>query len=368
MATGQFLPATDDITEVHFDTDTKKEVPRTDAEQKTDDLSSALRDDQASFVTIHQELGGRSIHVERIAADKYDVGQLLDYLASNYGGGDYRVRVYANGKLTANKLMSIASKLKKENEHTLNAPNTGSEVAQSLQAFMHAMAQQNQQMIELMQNNKPDEMEMLNKMMMYKQLFASENSGASNGISQLKESIEVMGSLGIQIGGPTEEKDSGFTDLIEKLAPVMGAAMQQQPHPQRPQRPQPNPNQQKSDNPMFGNMMFKGGINLLIGAAKKNAHTMTYAEMIFDHLDEDKIREFITAPDAALKLQKFAPETAKHAAWFDDLAEHVKAQLGMKSKYSDLYQADDGVITAETQKADAPSDTDIPTDGNPQRG
>src|SRR5690606_26161840 len=96
--------------------------------------------------------------------------------------------------------------------------------------------------------------EFLEEMALYKNLFSGNSGG--DAISQLKNTLGVLGELGITINGQAEQKeDSGFSDLIEKLAPVAMAAINQ------PQQPQ-----QRRD-PMFAkNMMLKTGIGQLMRA------------------------------------------------------------------------------------------------------
>lgn len=317
---------------------------KTDAEKMTDDLANALRDDTSGFVTIHKEDNGRSMHVERIPSDKYDVGQLLDYLQINYGGGDYRIRVYSGGKITANKLISIA--VKKVTQEGKSLAGHG-----ELASILEVITQQNNRVIEALSfQEKKDPMEEMTKMFqmmtMMREAMGIQNQQPINPLSQLKDTLGILESVGVTINGQAEKEDEGFGGLLEKMAPLVTAAVSQ---PQQRPMNNPQPRPEKRENPMFGNIMIKAGLQTLLKAAKKGSDPAMYAEMIVDQFPEEKIREFITGEKAAEKLLAFCPPIKEHTKWFDELAEHVKALLGLDSRFSDLYSDDDDVINADIE-------------------
>lgn len=337
MAKGTFLPAVDDVEDVDLDFG-HTQTETTNADNKADALVSALREDSTAYVNVlRQTSGGNSPmqFVERIPADKFDHGQLLTYLGATYGGGEYRLMVYARGKLRANKLESIASKLTPEK---IQHSPTG-EAASILATVLDRIENSNRQMLEMLsrQTQAPDRSAMLQEMLLYKQLFDNGNK-SSGGIGQIQEAIELVKSLGVSVGGVVEKEEEGFGALLEKMTPLISAAVtapSQRPH------PQPQTQQVK---PMFAEMKIKMFIGQLISAAAKNSNPMTYAELIFDMADENLIKQYITNPQALEILAKKDPRIAQYKPWFDDLVEHVKAQLGLPSRFADLYQDGDDVI------------------------
>lgn len=355
MAKGQFLPGpgSEEIETVDFDT--FDSADKTDADDKTDALVNAMRADKEAFVNIlKQPFGGNSSmqFVERIPADKYDFGQLMSYIANTYGGGEYRLMIYANGKLKGNKLQSIAQKVSTD---LMRQSPTG-EAAGILATVLDRMEANNRQMMEMIskQNQAPDRMAMLQEMIMFKELFApaqNQQLNMINPLTQLKESMELLQGLGVSIGG---EKESGFTDLLAQMAPVI-LNMTNQPAPspvqvtpqQNPIKDAPKPAPQQTEKKPQMNFQLKAGIAMLINAASKDSNQMTYAEMIMDNIDENLIREYITDKDSFLKLQKIAPQVVKFKPWFELLAEHVKAQLGIESTVSDLYADESDAINGE---------------------
>jgi hypothetical protein len=66
---------------------------------------------------------------------------------------------------------------------------------------------------------------------------------------------------------------------------------------------------------------------------------------------------FFNSPTGLADLVKIAPEVANHSAWFGELAEHIKAQLGLPSRVSDLYDDAESDSVAETDSETGNSGT-----------
>lgn len=333
----EFIPANNDIEEVFFSTDSKG---NTNSDDKIDAMRNALNTDPEAFITVHRSLGGGNSpeeYVKRFPADKFDFGQLQDYLQVNYGHGDYRIRLYAHGKLVSNRLISIANTVKKD---VVN--NQTGETAGILATVLERMEANNARMMQMMQHmtQPQDESATLQKMLLYKQLFSTPSNGG--GLSQITETLSVLKELGLQIGG-AEKEDSGFTNLLEKMTPVIANVMTQP----RTHAPQPN-NQQPKQEPKNVNIsQMQIVLGTLIKAASKNSNQMTYAEWLLDQIPEEIIRDRIMQEGALESLITYAPTVGQYRPWFDTLIEHLKAQFGLPSKVSDLYHDDIDDITGE---------------------
>lgn len=342
-----FLPSNDDedvFEVINYDNQT---LQQTSQQKALEDILADLNDetDSAEMRIYRQVSGGKSamVFLDSFPVDKYNISDMHKYLRDNYGGGDYRVHVRVNGKVRANKLISIEAP--KSTENIRQSPI--GEASNILATVLERQERMHQQMLEMMSSQNggaKSTREMLEEMMLFKQLFDNGNSGGQqNGIQQLRDSLAVLSELGVTINGQSEEKEVGFGDLLEKMTPLIGAAMSQK-----------NPPQQKSD-PMFAQkMMIKAGLTTLIKAASKKADPISYAEMLFDQLPEDAIKEFVVNPGAFERVIKMEPKAAHYKVWFEDLAEHVKGQLGLPSKYSDLYSTEDDAINAESIIEGAP--------------
>lgn len=334
--------------------------PRTDADEKTDAILDALKEDNAAYLNVtRQTMGGNAPQqfVGRFPADKFDFGQLQAHLQQNFGGGDYRVMLYAKGRVRANKLLSIADAIVKRPES-----GVAGEVGVLLNQVMQQMERMNQQIVTILQDKNTgaqSRTEMLQELMVMKQLFGGGEK--SNGLGQLTEAIEVMKTLGVNIGGQSEDS-GGFGGLLNLAAPLLQKAMeaptqpvyqpnpapvlQRQPRPiNTPQHPPIDPRKKEM------NLMIRMGINQLVAAAKRNGDHHEYATMILDNIPEETAMGFFRDPTGMAKLIEIQPEVANHLIWFETVGEHVKAILGLpcKPEIAEMYLDDE--LTGESETA-----------------
>lgn len=352
--TAQFISHETDIEDI-YTVAPQQPIEKTNAETLADAWVEALTSDPQAFISVNRQPNGGNGTMEFVArfpADKYDYGQLLSHLQQKYGGGDYRILLYAKGKLRANKLETIATE-----KNIAETPHNMDGVAGILRSVMDTMEKQNRQIMELMsQRQNPQQMEtdFLNKMLMYKQLFDRGDSGAGNGLSMVRDTLGFIKDMGVTIGGVAPERETGFLDVLDKATPLLAAAMTRgnNPEPQYKQNPAPRNPQ------MIQQMMIKAGVKQLLTAARKGSDPAIYAEMLLDQVPEETVKQFITAPDSFAKLCQIAPECAQFQTWFAELAEHVKALLGMESTVSDQYNdltddADGATLDSDEPEIDA---------------
>lgn len=341
----QFLPV-NDIEDVYEVGEIQPPEPKTDAEKKTDAIADALNDDGSAFINVSRQRNGGNSPMEfvgRYPADKFDFGQLQAVLQSNYGGGDYRCILYANGRVRANKLITIATRENNGPEITA----TG-EMGQFMNGVMNVMREMQQQMLALAQENKTggtSRMDMMNEMILMKNLFSSDTQPQGNIITQMKDLMGLQSEIQGMLPAPSDSEDKGFGDLVEKFTPLMTAAMNSQPNPQVVPEMQPTPEQQRAQQMKA---MLSMGIQQLLRAASKNADHGQYAELVLDQVPESVIRQVVIAPDAIDKLCSINPKVREFSPWFLLLGEHIKAQLGEPSTVSPLYQEADIDLTPET--------------------
>lgn len=360
----EFLPA--EVTDVHFETPDQEEL--TEAQKRTDALQEALTEDSEAFITIHQHPTGSGttggVFVDRIPADKYDHGELLIFLKQNYGPGDYRVRLYAKGKLKANTLLSIA----KPSQNAGNGSQQitpGGDAAHLFNQMLQPLRETQAQLVQFMQQQKaPDPtanmMQTLQMLAMFKEVLGGGQQ--TNSLSQLKDALAIVAEIkGETIEGEKDE-GGGFTEMVKALAPALAAGMQQTKQPQQPYQPNPAPKPAQG-NPQ--NMMLLNGLKMLIGAAAKKADPGTYANMVMDFAPAETIEKYCTSVEAFAGLMKQAgPQAINYAGWFEDLRQHLLAQLGHPSKYSDLYGDPDDAITGEIDQETPPDASDVPAATN----
>lgn len=345
----------EDMEVVNFFTE---DLSATDAQQKTEALTNALKEDSEAYVAIYQTKANNmpESYCTRFPADKFDFGQIQELIANDYGAGDYRIRMYSKGRLRGNKLITIAPRINVDK----NLPSfAGNDTAQILHTVLERMENNNQRMLQvLQQQNQPqDRMAMLQEMLLFKQLFSSDKP--SGGLGQITEALELLKGLGVSVGNKSEDEEEGFGSMLKQLVPVAVQAMtapqpqyrQQNPAPQM--RPQPEPQTiTEEENPiMFQAMQIKLGLKPLLKAAAKDADPAPYAAMLFDQLDEEIIQNAIANPDAIDSLINIEPEVGNYRVWFGLLAEHVKAMLGMESAVSELYDDAEPAINSSEAAA-----------------
>jgi hypothetical protein len=199
----------------------------------------------------------------------------------------------------------------------------------------------------------PSENDFLEKMLKYKALFSSENTAPARGFGEILETVNGLKMLGINVGGiqtepPADEEK--FTDILEKITPMVTAiaasANKQQPAP----AVVPRETQKKQDHQKM-NIGLKMAIGALVRAAKKNADTAFYADIVIDQVPSEKINLLVS--DGALdRLAEVEPAILEHKEWFLDVLEHVRAMCGLESKHSALYENE---LTEEKNESTKPA-------------
>lgn len=328
----------ENVTVVEFFTDNLD----TDADEKAAAMSEALRQGRDPYILIHRILSGGNSpeeYVARFPADKFDFGQLQDYLAENYGGGDYRVRLYSSNRLVkaGNKLISIANRKK---------PVQSNQGGDLVALILQKMDQQNQMLMNILQS-KPKESnnraEFLDELIKMKAIFGG---GGGGGIDSVRDALGLIKELGVPVG-EVQKEDAGFSELLEKLAPLVIHA--------QPQQVQPNPinpqDQQRRQQMNMQQMQLRIGIGQLLTAAKKNADPGHWATTVLDMIDMETVKGFVSEGDPVEKMANIAPEVGSYREWFKLLAEHLKAQMGLPSSVSSEYDDDDLGIGAGNDKA-----------------
>lgn len=302
----------------------QREEQKTDAEARTDFLVDALTEDSEAFVSIYREGLGPPQYCDRIPADKYDVAELMEYLKKDFGPGDYRVRVYVHKKMKANKLITIAGTTNKE---IVPLKNTGGEVNQILGTILQTIQQQNRELVDAIRGGSSSRREMLEEMMLYKQLF--DNGGNNNSFSQLNETIEFLGKIGLNIG--EQKEDDGIMGFLGSIAEPLGeivqgvAKSQKTEHAKLPQKQLAKPESKKViPNPKT--ILIKKYIGILIKGAEKNSEPGMYADLILDQIPEKFVVELyniLNGNDWLKTLVGIDARVQKYASWFTNLRNEI---------------------------------------------
>lgn len=286
------------------------------------------------------DLGGEgadaSVHVYRVTPGKPNafVGQFgplefsMEHLQANFGPGDYKIHVRQNGRLRANRMISIAAPRNPIQTVPQNQ-NTNNDILTAMREGFQNMALMMQKTIETMVTMQPKAKttrEMLEEMALMKSVF-SDNVPKSDPM----QIIELASSLAEKIQPRTGEVGNGeiLLEAIKNFGPLLASgAAQQNFVPTPPAVIQQNPIQQSpiqqspETDPMF---MLKMYLNVLINHAEHEHDPAVYADVVLDTVGEEKAIEFLNGENWLEKLSEINPRVKepKIKAWLYELRRHI---------------------------------------------
>ena len=278
----------------------------------------------------------RDVFAFETTPSEFATGGLTE-IGKRYGGGDYRVRVYADGKVLTHRRVSIM-------EQKEIAPNPVTSIVPEIQ---NAMAQQNQMMLEgfraiadAMKAQQPPVapsfMEQMQAFASLQNIFGAKQQGPDFGqmIDMLKQGMEIGRSSGEQ--STLDVLMRG----IETFGPVLADAVKNNPAPQPIQQtaqiPAPASVPQIAAQPtsedemnMLREAMLKQSINFLVKQAEADHDPAVYAIMVMDQLDDENLRGFIDRADWLDFLAQYNPAIKNQpiAEWFGKLRVEIKSML-----------------------------------------
>jgi hypothetical protein len=276
--------------------------------------------------------------LDSFPADKMPMESIQKFLRDKYGSGDYRMQLRVEGKLRLNELVSIEA----PKEDTPQGDQT-------MVMVLNQMREMQQQILALAQNRQPSpeeqEMKMLEKMAMYKQLFSNDNQSSNNGLTEMLTVMTQFKELGlINIGNqpPEEEKEKGFLDFLSGLTPMIQSAMEsgkQATPPQMPPAPQPQkpvqeapvvpPEAEQQQDQI--NLMIGQTLKTLISAAENGDDPENYADMLLDQIPEQYLGELLNVLESDQWFDQLKQLSSNlvvpHETWFTELRQHILGQF-----------------------------------------
>ncbi len=274
----------------------------------------------------------------------------LEKLRDEYGGGNYRVHVRANGGLVANKLVAVEEP---KNKPALPQAQIAADVMQPITAMTQAMITGFENLGKLIiQSQQPKESraDMLRELLLYKEIFGASNQPQVNPLEFVKQGIDLAKELGAGGG-----KETGTMDVMMQLLDTFGkpiaetianAQAQQRLNPPQVQpvvsAPQLTNNAVIAPVPASAAVMtesqpvqldgdtmqaMRGYLDFLIAQAQAGNDVYTYAGMVLDSAPTEQIDQFIDRPDWLNYLAQFQPEIRNHELWFTQLRDAIKELL-----------------------------------------
>lgn len=272
---------------------------------------------------------------------EFAIGGLTD-LGMRFGGGDYRIRVYNEGRILTHKRISI---LPPANVQANPVPQTGLQL-EGLQSLMQqnqaAMMQGFQMIAETIVKSIPQpppqqsRMDFIAEMTAMQNLFGGGNKQSGPDFNVLVETFQKGLEMGTQKGEASamDVLMEGFKTLAPTIIeatkqPLMQSAAMPVPHaPQMAAIPAPVSPVAPSNNPegdemkFAQEMMLKQSIKFLSAQGLKQADPETYAHMALDQLTDEQAATFLTRPDWLDFLANHDPQiktNAQLAAWFGEV-------------------------------------------------
>jgi len=270
----------------------------------------------------------------------------LEALRNKWGGGEYKITLMALGSEGPPKIITYR---KIAIESLPDAPETPqNQVAglDSILTFMKAslekQADKSDRLMELMLtafagNRAPaapavDPMAIQQStlaMMVSMKEFMGGNKSEGNNLDALMRGIELANELGGSKG------EAGSTDVLmaaikEFGAPLMQLAQQEKEaqtvknlgkprlgSDKQTQKQSAVSTQPAGDDPM---LMWKMQLKFLTAQAAANRDPVLYANMVYDQVGLDQVRQFfVNVPDPLGELIKIQADVANHREWFSDL-------------------------------------------------
>lgn len=331
------------------------EEPPTSHEEKAENLWDSLSSLTSDyFLTVHKQSETGEQFCVRYPGDKFDLGQVLEQLQKNYGGGDYRIRLYGGGTrgIKENKLISIAAPVLQN-----PAPGTAAAPGQAaVPEFFRLLLEQNQQLMARMELalNKPqpdpqEEFERsLNRMKLMREAMGMPAAGAAPaaaaadpftqfsamlaGVANMTGSIK---DLLPTLMPPGEDKES-LTALVREFGPTVldlvktglqrekqqaqlpppaaGPGQAQNPSAPAPAAPQQAAQEVKLDDnslAFFKGLQAKAEADQDTGPLAKN---LTALPQVVEFL-----KPLMTDPRPFRVLCTYWPDAMDHPGWWNDL-------------------------------------------------
>lgn len=287
-------------------------------------LSDLESDSEGVKVNVYRSQSGTKKLAYLFSCQPDEFG--LEKLRDEYGGGDFRVIVRKDGLNVANKAVSV--------EAPKEAPKLDISSSNQLETLVKAMQTGFESILAaVVHSNQPQstdqvEVRMLEKMAMYKQLFAQQApvsaSDTTDTLGTFLKGIEFMRSM------DTNNREATTADVlmetVKTAMPALAAAMtapKTAPIPAQPVLTSPaqeSPIQEQAD-------MFKHYVQHLCNQAARDADTYIWAGLICEQMPEADLRTLIADPLVIDKLSAYDARVLQYRQWFVDLVAEIKNYL-----------------------------------------
>jgi hypothetical protein len=253
---------------------------------------------------------------------------LFEMIRQDYGGGVYRVHVRDRSGLIANRRVEIAERRERKPEDfgtvLLGAiKEQGAQLAEAIKAMAPRPAEQ------------PSEEQLLQRLKLYRDVFAPAKGGAVDTAELLKlfrEGLQLGRS--IDTGGgvdPSQMIVEGLRTIRPLLAMAQQPARAVQTNPApggaSPAAPAPAAPTDPTASPSAVGSAVRALMGMAIAAAERDSDPELYAHLLLDQFPAAELRQLLAMPDPVALLADFDPRVAQHRDWFADLADALRELL-----------------------------------------
>lgn len=367
------------------------------------DFLAELTDSSSAQVTIYRDVKGRATgaYLFRCTPGEFSVSDVMDKLRDEYGGGSFRVGVWANGQRLKNTLIEVEPPIKSSFDFlNKNQPQQQPQQSNDLAAMlmqiqdsnrasqdmmresMMQMQQENTRtLLELFKSNAQGSSEKTSTAEMLQLLTIARQLSAPNEIAQGPEKMLEMFFEGMKQGREMATDSGGEKNILQTALETFGPAIaelagkvgQQQPQqmlmpqrqnmPQRELQKQPPPPLQNPiegqplpvpESPPMGEVdsaivAAQPYIVMLVNAARQDADPEVYANLLMDQIPAQGLREYLENDlNFSMLLGYFPPEAnAELRPWFDTLRE-----MALELLHSEVENAGDTNADGQLQHAE----------------
>lgn len=297
-------------------------------------MLAGLGDDSSVMLRIFREGKGRLPFIDEIRPAEFSLSRLQE---PPFNGGDFRIHFRSKEGIMLNRMVSVEPR---------PVQGAAASPAPDMSAMMAPFQNQINQLTEIVkglagavqasQNAAPTEMQMLEKLRLYKDLFGGGNAApAADPLDMVSKVIEMSKSIsGLGGGGEPQDALSVIMRAVETFKPVISMAVDNQrkmleaspqPQPAAPAVPAIAPAASSTaESPESEQMnMMKMYFGVLIDKAANNSDPTGYAHLIVDNSTDEMIDSMLRPDNWLDNLAAIDDRVRQHPEWFGELREMI---------------------------------------------
>jgi hypothetical protein len=298
-----------------------------------------------------ERLPGKWTFLGWFALSDFKTGyEILDAIGRKYGGGEFRLIVTKEGHrgMVRNIRVDIGGYPDKAMVNDdVRAKDSGSRdsgiVAQMMSGFS--------MLAEKLNSSVGAEDRVLEKLEKYKSLFS--NSAAGSEAITLMQSVDLLKKLGIRVGSEEDTEMGAFERIFERALPLISTMSEKKESNKNETLNENRGKNMKSAVSVGVGSKLKAVLNMLINGAVNGGDPAAFASVLLSDPNNVPIAEqYLLDPQIVKKVGLIDSRILDHSVWFDDFIEHIKAELGMDSRFSSEYKDEMAESVSESESED----------------